>query len=695
MTDSPTPTVQPIRSLLVANRGEIAIRIFRTARQMGIHTTAVFVDADAESLHLASADRAVRLPSGSYLDQDAIIAAARAGAVDAIHPGYGFLSENAGFAAAVQDAGLVWIGPAADSIDRMGDKIRSKQLAEAAGVPTLAHTDDESGAAQVGFPLMIKASAGGGGKGMRIVREASEILEAASAARREALAAFGDDRIFFERYVPRSRHVEVQVLGDRHGSIRHLGERECSIQRRHQKLIEESPSPAITPAVREAMTDAAVRLATAIGYHSLGTVEFLVDDSTGEFYFLEMNTRLQVEHPVTEAVTGIDLVREQLRIAEGHPLSQSITDAVPNGWAIEARLNAEDPSAGFLPATGTFEVFDPAPAPEVRWDLGVRTHSVVGVAFDPMLGKVIAHAPTRSEAASALASALEGLFVGGVTTNAAFLANVLRSEAFIAGDTTTDFIERVAPGSERPLDVAAERNAAIVAALWLRDTAAHNARVLAWMRPGWRNARLPAEPVAFDLAGRRLDLAYRSDRSGTLCFDHAEGSSEVRLHSSEPRSATGLPPLSTDHVWRLDVEVDGIRARYRVAGEPDSAAAAAATTTGRRIWVDDGRSTIALVAHPRFVTPGAPTQGSGLVAPMPGVVLEVRVAPGDAVASGDTLLVLEAMKMEHHVKAAEAGTVIAVHVTAGDHVANGAQLIDMDLEIEMNNNIDNVRPGSA
>jgi propionyl-CoA carboxylase alpha chain len=352
--------------VLVANRGEIAIRIFRTARQMGLRTVAVYVEADRGSLHVEAAHAAVRLPSGSYLDQDAIIDAARRTGADAIHPGYGFLSENASFAGRVEAEGLIWVGPPASCIADMGDKLRSKRLAEDAGVPTLpfAEPDPEApltAAETVGYPLLVKASAGGGGKGMRVVAHPSELAESIAAARREALAAFGDDRLFFERYVPRSRHVEVQIVGDSHGGVFHLGERECSIQRRHQKLVEEAPSPAVTPALRDAMTDAATKLARAIGYRSLGTVEFLLDDATHEFFFLEMNTRLQVEHPVTEETTGIDLVREQLRIAGGHafgglPESRETPREQPAGWAIEARLNAEDPAGGFLPATGTFEI---------------------------------------------------------------------------------------------------------------------------------------------------------------------------------------------------------------------------------------------------------------------------------------------------------------------------------------------------
>ncbi|MHB1717163.1 MAG: ATP-binding protein, partial [Acidimicrobiales bacterium] len=391
-------TARPFTTLLVANRGEIARRIIATATAMGLRSVAVYADDDADAPFVGEADEAVHLGSG-YLDGAAIIEAALATGADAVHPGYGFLSENAAFAADVQSAGLVWVGPSPAVIAAMGDKLAAKRAAVAAGVATLPSTEDPAGGDEVGYPLLVKAAAGGGGKGMRVVNSADELAEAVAAARREAAAGFGDDRVFLERYVARSRHVEIQVLGDAHGTLVHLGERECSIQRRHQKIIEESPSPVIDAAMRAAMGAAALALAEAIGYQSAGTVEFLVDEATREFFFLEVNTRLQVEHPVTEEVTGKDLVREQLRIAAGEPLGYGQEDVTFSGHAIEARLYAEDPSAGFLPATGTLTAYEPAAVPVVRWDSGVEVGSVVGVRFDPMLAKVVAHAPTRSEAA--------------------------------------------------------------------------------------------------------------------------------------------------------------------------------------------------------------------------------------------------------------------------------------------------------
>ncbi|MCP4221711.1 MAG: carbamoyl-phosphate synthase L chain ATP-binding protein, partial [Actinomycetia bacterium] len=434
-------------TILVANRGEITRRVFRSARLMGLRTVAVFVDADTSAMYVEEADEAVRIDS--YLNGDAIIGAAGATGAGAIHPGYGFLAENAEFANAVETAGITWIGPSADAIGAMGDKIAAKRLAIEASVPVLPSTADPDEFAGLGFPILIKAAAGGGGKGMRLVESPEELEGAIPAAKREALSGFGDDRIFAERYLARSRHIEIQILGDGHGGLVHLGERECSIQRRHQKVIEESPSPFIDENLRADMGAAALRLAAAIGYQSAGTVEFLVDDEQRDFHFLEVNTRLQVEHPVTEAVTGIDLVREQIRVAMGEPLGYTQDDLNLTGHAIEARLYAEDPSNDFLPATGTLEAFAPAPEPSVRWDTGVRAGSTIGIEFDPMIAKVIASGPTRPEAASALALALERLHIGGVVTNRDFLATVLRSLEFLAGETTTDFIERVKPAGKR------------------------------------------------------------------------------------------------------------------------------------------------------------------------------------------------------------------------------------------------------
>ncbi len=617
-------SARPITTVLVANRGEIARRVFRTARAMGLRTVAVFTDADADAPFVRDADVAVRLP-GTYLDGDGIVAAARRSGADAVHPGYGFLSENAAFARSVAEAGLVWVGPTAEVIEAMGDKLAAKAAAVDAGVPTLPSTVDPADAEAVGFPLLVKASAGGGGKGMRIVARPEDLDDAVAAARREALAGFGDETVFLERYVARSRHVEVQILGDEHGTVVHLGERECSIQRRHQKIVEESPSPVVDESMRSAMGDAALALARSIGYTSTGTVEFLVDDETREFFFLEVNTRLQVEHPVTEEVTGVDLVREQLRVAAGAPISPEAAHPTFTGHAIEVRLYAEDPSAGFLPAVGTIAAFEPAPEPMVRWESGVEAGSVVGTGFDPMLAKVVAHGPTRAEAAGRLALALERLHLGGVTTNRDFLATVLRTPEFLAGDTTTDFIERVAPPMRVERSEGERAALGVAGALWLQGRNRADAGVWVTLPSGWRNARLPAQVVTFDLDGEPLEVRYAARRDGR--FEVGEGR------------------------W------------FRITADGDDLHVQAPLTTARMRVV------------PRFAPPAPPEVSGGFVAPMPGTVLDVRVAAGDTVGAGQTLVVLEAMKMEHHMAAHADGVVAEVHVATGQQVHNGALLL--------------------
>jgi propionyl-CoA carboxylase alpha chain len=604
-------------SLLVANRGEIARRVMRTARQMGIRCIAVYTASDADALFVGDADEAVRIETG-YMDEAAILDAARVSGAEAIHPGYGFLSENAHFATAVGEAGLVWVGPGAAAVAAMGDKLAAKRLAVEVGVPTLPSSDDPSNASAVGYPLLVKAAAGGGGKGMRVVGDPSGLDAAVAAARREAASGFG--------------------------------ERECSIQRRHQKLIEESPSPVVDATMRAAMGEAALRLAGAIGYQSAGTVEFLVDDATREFFFLEVNTRLQVEHPVTEAVTGLDLVREQLRVAAGEPLGYGQDDIRFSGHAIEARLCAEDPAAGFLPATGTLAAFEVPEAPVVRWDSGVGPGSRVTVEFDPLLAKVIAHAPTRADAASALAGALERLHVGGVRTNRDFLAATLRHRAFLAGDTTTDFIERCRP--RRTLELSAEELewSAAAAALWLQAQDRASAPVLAQVSSGWRNARLPDQRTLLRHGDDELAVTYAARRDGS--FEVGGRTARVHAHSAS---------------W-IDVEIAGRRRRTPV------------TQAGERIFLQCGRGTVEFDVVPRFEVPGTEEHMGSLAAPMPGTVMAVLVAVGDRVSAGTTLVILEAMKMEHHISAPADGTVSDVHVTAGQQVENGAALLVLESE---------------
>jgi propionyl-CoA carboxylase alpha chain len=633
--------------LLVANRGEIARRVIRGAREMGLTTVAVYVAADAHAPYVSDADEALLLTT-SYLDGDAIIAAARESGAEAIHPGYGFLSENAGFASAVEAAGLVWVGPPSKVIAAMGDKLEAKKLAVGAGVPVLPSSDTLD-AASVGFPLMIKAAAGGGGKGMRVVDDPSELDDAVAAARREAHGGFDDDRVFFERYVARSRHIEIQILGDHHGYLVHLGERECSIQRRHQKLIEESPSSAISDATRQAMSSAALNVARAIGYQSAGTVEFLVDDDTGDFFFLEVNARLQVEHPVTEEVTGIDLVKEQLRIAQGDELGYDQDDVHFHGHAIEVRLCAEDPSVGFLPSVGVLAAFAPAAEPRVRWESGVQQGSVVTVAFDPLLAKVIAHAPHRREAAAALARSLERLHLGGVHTNRDFLAATLRDEHFLAGETTTDFIERFDPPRSLTLSDAELDFAARAGALWLQGLHRRTAAVQPRVPSGFRNARLPAQHLALRWGERPLDVRYQRTRDGR--FDLGNGSS-AKVHAWSNES--------------IDAEIDGQRAHVRV------------TQYEGHLYVQSLRGTVDFVVVPRFEVRRRDATPGGLNAPMPGVVLEVRVVAGQQVEAGETLVIMEAMKMEHVISAPNAGTVRDVLVAQGQQVDSGAELLSVD-----------------
>ena len=622
----------------------------RGAQAMGIRTVAVYVDADAEAPFVGDADEAVRLPT-SYLDGKAILAAAEATGAGAIHPGYGFLSENASFAADVTAAGIAWGGPSPEIIEQMGDKITAKALAEKAKVPTLPGSEDPEAGDAVGYPLLVKASAGGGGKGMRIVKSAEDLEESVAAARREAASGFGDDRVFLERYVARARHIEIQILGDTHGSVVHLGERECSIQRRHQKILEESPSPRVDPATRDAMGEAALRLAQMLGYQSAGTVEFLLDDENGEFFFLEVNTRLQVEHPVTEAVTGIDLVREQLRIAGGEPLGYGQEDIGFEGAAIEARLYAEDPENDFLPATGTLEAFTPAASPPVRWDSGVVQGSVISVDFDPMLAKVIAHGPTRAEAVGRLALALERTHLGGLITNRDFLTATLRSPEFLAGDTTTDFIERVAPPrSLSPSPEELER-AARIAALWISESNRADAEVLGQVASGWRNARMPDQEVILAYGEEEVPVRYSSQRGGRFKF--AEGAE------------------ATIHAWSesgIDVEIDGRRSQ------------ACVTRAGERIIVLGPRGDLEFSIRPRFVLPGDDEAEGGFVARMPGKVIDLRVEVGDSVSAGQTLVVLEAMKMEHPMSAAEDGVVKEVRIALGDQVESGTLLLVVETE---------------
>ena len=634
--------------LLIANRGEIACRIIKSAHDMGISCVAVYVDADADSLFVKQADEAVRL-SDSYLNSKEIIAAAKSTGAQAIHPGYGFLSENAKFSRDVLKEGLIWVGPNSRVITSMGDKLKAKVLAEKAGVPTLPMTTDPKKAGSIGFPVLIKAAAGGGGKGMRIVETKKDLKESILSAQREALSGFGDDRVFIERYVGSSRHIEIQILGDSHGNVVHLGERECSIQRRHQKIIEESPSPRVDPEMREAMGEAAVNLAKKLKYESAGTVEFLVDDKTGEFWFLEVNTRLQVEHPVTEGVTGKDLVYEQLRIARGEELGYEQNDVEWQGSSIEARLYAEDPSNDFLPATGQLIAYQPDANIEARWDTGVEQGSVIGTDFDPMIAKVISTGKTRTDAANKLALALESLHIGGVITNRDFLVSSLRSEEFHQGLTTSDFIEKVNPQRKIPMVGKTLELASSVAALWIQGLNRNNSRTLSQIPSGWRNSRLPKQKISFKCLEEEATITYQIRRDGS--FDLNEGSIAKIFNWKESG---------------IDIEIDGQRFFSKVTKNKE-------TVVVHMPWGD-----AVLEILPRFVLPGSEVQAGGLIAPMPGKVIDLKVKVGSKVKKGDTLVILEAMKMEHQVKAFEDGKVSKLLIRKDDQLENGTLLMVVD-----------------
>ena len=652
-------TPHRIRRVLVANRGEIACRILRTCRAMGLGTVAVYSDADAHAPHLELADVAVRLgpppARESYLAIPALLEAAAATGADAIHPGYGFLSENAAFARAVVEAGLVFIGPSPMVIHLLGSKREAKLRAHAAGVPTVpGYTGEDQGVATlvreagaVGFPLLVKASAGGGGKGMRIVRSSDELTGAIESAKREALSAFADDTLILERYVDRPRHVEIQILGDHHGTLVHLWERECSIQRRHQKVIEEAPSPALGPELRAAMGAAGVAVGKAVGYTSAGTVEFILG-ADGRFYVLEVNTRLQVEHPVTEMTTGLDLVREQIRIARGERLGY---DSAPpqHGHAIEVRLYAEDAAAGWLPTTGTVAAFAFPEVPGLRVDGGVRPGSEIGIHYDPMLAKVIAHAPTRTDAAGLLAWALERATIAGVTTNRDMLARTLRHPAFLAGELDTHFLERFPEVVVSPADPAVLERAAIAATLWQHEHGRRGPRPLPGVEPGWRNVWHTPERLTWRTPGAGehvVAVGYRNLGGGALRLTIGDATHEIQILSSDARGVR----------WQ-----DGNLAMGADVLELGPGASSGVHVAG------DGWSAN-LVLEPRFPERKTEVAPGSLVAPMPGKVIKVLVAVGDAVEAGATLLILEAMKMEQPVKAALAGTVAALAVAVGDQV---------------------------
>jgi propionyl-CoA carboxylase alpha chain len=647
-----------IERVLVANRGEIARRVFRSCRDLGIGTAAVFSDADEHSPHVSEADVAVRLPGSApadtYLNIERIVTAAERAGADAVHPGYGFLSENAAFARAVQDAGLVWIGPPPEAIEAMGSKIAAKRLMADAGVPVLPEFDPRT-VTLADLPLLIKASAGGGGRGMRVVREPERLDAEITAAQAEAASAFGDPTVFAEPYLETGRHIEVQVLADGHGTVWAVGERECSIQRRHQKVIEEAPSPLVegTPGMRDELFSAARAAASAIGYVGAGTVEFLADEH-GSFHFLEMNTRLQVEHPVTECTTGLDLVALQLHVAAGGRLPQTPPPAV--GAAIEARLYAEDPAADWQPQSGVLhrlaiprvrsEFATDRADSGIRLDSGVRDGTAVSVHYDPMLAKVIAWAPDRDAAARLLADALSRAHIHGLVTNRDLLVRVLRHPAFLAGDTDTAFFARhgLAQLAAPLADSDARRLAALAAALASDAAARAGARVLRTVPSGWRNVISQPQHARFRAAGDELDIAYRHGRNG-----------EVLTYLDDVRIVAACAD-------RVVLEIAGIRHRFDVAWRDGT------------VDVDSSPGPVRLQVLPRFVDPAEQVVAGSLLAPMPGTVVRMAVRQGDTVGAGQPMLWLEAMKMQHEIAAPTAGTVTELPVVVGQQVDVGAVL---------------------
>lgn len=647
----------PITRVLVANRGEIARRVFATCRRLGLGTVAVYTEPDAAAPHVAEADARVRLPkTNDHLNAEAIIAAARAAAADAVHPGYGFLSENADFAAAVQEAGLTWVGPPVDAVRAMGSKIESKKLMAAAGVPVLDELDPDT-VTQAQLPVLVKASAGGGGRGMRVVRELSALPAEVEAARREAQSAFGDPTVFCERYLPTGHHVEVQVLADMHGTVWAVGERECSIQRRHQKIIEEAPSPLVEriPGMRAKLFDAARLAASAIGYTGAGTVEFLADDD-GEFYFLEMNTRLQVEHPVTEETTGLDLVELQLTVAEGGRLDAE--PPVAQGYSIEARLYAEDPAQGWQPQAGLVHSIDvPSVRAQfgtlghrtgIRLDSGIVAGSTVSIHYDPMLAKVISYAPTRRQSALVLADALARTRLHGLRTNRELLVNVLRHPAFLDGATDTAFFDThgLAELSAPLADATTFRLSVIAAAL---ADAAHNRTIAALfgsIPSGWRNLASGYQVKTYlDDGGEEHRIEYRFTRSGL----ELPGDGSVQLVSAMPDQVVLADGNGVDRSFTV--------ARY-----------------GQDVYVDSASGPVHLVALPRFPEPGSAVEQGSLVAPMPGNVIRLGADVGDTVTAGQPLIWLEAMKMEHTISAPTDGVLTQLNVHTGQQVDVGAVL---------------------
>ena len=686
----------PITRLLIANRGEIAVRIARTAHRLGISTVGIYSEPDANALHVDSVDVAIALggstPAESYLRGDAIIEAALATGADAVHPGYGFLAENAAFAQAVIDAGLVWVGPTPEQVTLLGDKVAAKRAALDAGVPTTSLIEVVDGrvadGAEVTYPALVKAAAGGGGRGMRVVRSADDLDDAVAAASREALAAFGDGAVFIEPFLERGRHVEVQVFGDRHGNVVHLGERECSIQRRNQKIVEESPSAGISDEVRTTLCEGAVALARHVGYEGAGTVEFMVGADEA-ITFLEVNTRLQVEHPVTEAVTGLDLVELQLRVAAGEALPITQADVAIGGHAIEVRVVAEDPAAGWMPSTGRIGRFSIGVDDTVRVDTGVRDGAEISSDYDSLVAKVIAHAPTRAEAARRLGRALRGSQITGIRTNVDSLVAILGDADYLAADTPTAYLDEH-PDVLSPLGpMGDDRVALLLGAVFALEAERRSVdRATPFAPSGWRNLRTQGQrQVWLEQTGEHLHVEYvmHPDR---LADGSTRWTASVWLGPWPEPDDTGA--LSADEraerrVRLLDrdtggaaIEVDGRRSTvsteivHHTLGLDDDGVGAVTVHTR------SAAGALTLTRTPRFVLHDAQAEGAGPICPLPGTVIAVHVAAGDSVTDGQVLMVVEAMKMEHKILAAGDATVSEVRFAVGDRVDQGDLLVALD-----------------
>ena len=685
MSDA-APSVRLLSSVLVANRGEIASRVFRTARSLGLRTIAVHSDADAGLSYVDEADQAVRIGSSasseSYLHIERLIEAAQRTGADAIHPGYGFLSERAPFARAVQAAGLVWIGPSPDAIDAMGDKARARKLAVAHGVPVVPGYNGEAQdvgtfereAAQIGYPVLLKAAAGGGGRGMRRVDAPEALAEALASARREAESAFGDSTMLIEKYVVRPRHIEVQVMGDAHGNVLHLFERECSIQRRHQKIVEEAPSPAVSPELRAELGAAAVRLAKAVDYTGAGTVEFILGED-GSWFFLEMNTRLQVEHEVTELITGVDLVAWQIAVAEGHPLPLTQDALVMRGQAIQVRVYAEDPQRDWLPTHGPVHRFD---LHGTRLSASYRAGDTVGVHYDPMLAKLLVHGPNRRAAARMLARAVEEAWIPGLVTNLPLLRDVARNAAFVDGAMHTGFLAEQDLPRPPPVDVALTVVGTTSALAWRVLQAGRSTQTAfpGVVSPGFRVGGPEWQPERWRIGADEWAVRHRFLPSGGLdirwrlaATEDEEQQANVMLHGTPGDDA-------------LTLTVDGVRQTWRVLAVGPQGNAVPPTgllPDGCAVYVHSGAAEGFAQLVPRFPPPAPPAADPGSCrAPTPGTVRAVLVQAGDTVEAGAALVVLEAMKMEHRVAAPAAGTIQEIRVAVGDAVDEGTMLVTLE-----------------